>query len=176
MDTEHEEGCWGAETPSEAGNVRPRLVSVTWVFPVQVFSSRLFPMSLCHSRYVTIMSRLLLFLVIPDIIPGLCDQIKLWGRREFQVGLWCADPLASSVNWGWHTAFELPQGIDPVSTLCSVTCQILIGAAKRFFGRMIWSEPTLEGWHCSEICVEIRPYDDYILQSQKTSYIKVWKY
>lgn len=39
MDTEDEEGPWGAETLHGAGNIRPRLVSVAWIF-LRRFSSQ----------------------------------------------------------------------------------------------------------------------------------------
>lgn len=98
MDTEDEDGRWGAETLHGAGNIRPRLVSVAWVFLHRFLSQdfcyepELFPVCDIYVTFVVIAS------VIPNIIPGLCSQVKLRGRREFWVELWFADPPTSSVN------------------------------------------------------------------------------
>lgn len=87
MDTEDEEGRWGAETLHGAGNIRPRLVSVSRVFLCR-FSSQDFsyePIFQVCDIYVTFV---VVVSVIANIIPGLCSQVKLRGRREFRVELW----------------------------------------------------------------------------------------
>ena len=82
MDTEDEEGCWGAQTLHGVANVRPRHISVAWVF-LHKFSSQdfyyepvLFQVRDIYVTFVVVVS------VIPNIIPGLCSQVKLRGRNS----------------------------------------------------------------------------------------------